>query len=36
LREPEWLVPAGHSTEELQALLSDRQTSYYEHQVAAA
>jgi putative SOS response-associated peptidase YedK len=35
-RATEWLAPAGHSTEELQAWLSDRQTPYYEHQVEAA
>jgi putative SOS response-associated peptidase YedK len=35
-RADEWLTPAGRSTDELQALLSDRQTPYYEHQVEAA
>jgi len=30
-RADEWLKPTGKSTEELQALLSDRQTPYYEH-----
>ena len=35
-RVDEWLNPAGRSTAELQALLSDRQTPYYEHQVEAA
>jgi putative SOS response-associated peptidase YedK len=30
-----WLTPAGRSDEELQAILSDRQPAYYEHQVAA-
>jgi hypothetical protein len=32
----ERLTPANRSTEELQALLSDRQAPYYEHQVEAA
>jgi putative SOS response-associated peptidase YedK len=31
-----WLTPQGHTSEELQALLSDRETPYYEHQVEAA
>ena len=31
-----WLKPAGRSSEELQAILSDRQTPYYEHEVMAA
>jgi putative SOS response-associated peptidase YedK len=31
-----WLTPRGRSDEELQKLLSDRQTPYYEHEVAAA
>jgi putative SOS response-associated peptidase YedK len=31
-----WLAPAGRSVEELQALLADRQTPYYEHEVMAA
>jgi putative SOS response-associated peptidase YedK len=31
-----WLTPAGRSTEELQAILSERQQPYYEHQVEAA
>jgi putative SOS response-associated peptidase YedK len=31
-----WLTPKGRSDEELQRLLSDRQTPYYEHEVAAA
>ena len=31
-----WLTPAGRSPEELQAILSDRQRPYYEHQVEAA
>jgi putative SOS response-associated peptidase YedK len=31
-----WLTPKGRSDEELQKLLSDRQTPYYEHEVAAA
>jgi putative SOS response-associated peptidase YedK len=30
-----WLTPQGRSDEELQAILSDRQPAYYEHQVAA-
>ncbi len=30
-----WLTPRGRSDEELQAILSDRQPAYYEHQVAA-
>lgn len=30
-----WLTPKGRSDEELQAILSDRQPAYYEHQVAA-
>ena len=29
-------TPAGRSLEELQAILSDRQTPYYEHEVMAA
>jgi putative SOS response-associated peptidase YedK len=31
-----WLSPEGRSHEELQAILSDRQTPYYEHEVLAA
>jgi len=31
-----WLKPAGRSLDELQAILSDRQTPYYEHEVMAA
>jgi putative SOS response-associated peptidase YedK len=31
-----WLTPAGRSTAELQGILSDRQTPYYEHEVLAA
>src|SRR4029079_7297675 len=31
-----WLTPQGRSVETLQALLSDRQTPYYEHEVLAA
>ncbi len=31
-----WLRPAGRSLEELQGILSDRQTPYYEHEVMAA
>jgi putative SOS response-associated peptidase YedK len=31
-----WLTPEGRSDEELQALLSDRQQPYYEHEVMAA
>jgi putative SOS response-associated peptidase YedK len=31
-----WLQPAGRSPEELQSILSDRQTPYYEHEVMAA
>jgi putative SOS response-associated peptidase YedK len=31
-----WLSPEGRSDEELQALLSDRQQPYYEHEVMAA
>lgn len=31
-----WLTPQGRGDEELQRLLSDRQTPYYEHEVAAA
>lgn len=31
-----WLTPATRSTEELQALLDDRQKPYYKHQVEAA
>jgi putative SOS response-associated peptidase YedK len=31
-----WLDPKGRSLEELQAILSDRQTPYYEHEVMAA
>jgi putative SOS response-associated peptidase YedK len=30
-----WLTPQGRSDEELQAILSERQPSYYEHRVAA-
>lgn len=32
----DWLSPEGRSDEELQALLSDRQQPYYEHEVMAA
>jgi putative SOS response-associated peptidase YedK len=31
-----WLNPQGRTDEELQAILSDRQTPYYEHEVLAA
>src|SRR5262245_25699590 len=31
-----WLTPKGRSDDELQALLSDRQKPYYEHEVMAA
>jgi putative SOS response-associated peptidase YedK len=31
-----WLSPKGRTLEELQAILSDRQTPYYEHEVMAA
>jgi putative SOS response-associated peptidase YedK len=31
-----WLDPKGRSLDELQAILSDRQTPYYEHEVMAA
>jgi len=31
-----WLTPAGRSPTELQGILSDRQTPYYEHEVLAA
>jgi putative SOS response-associated peptidase YedK len=31
-----WLTPQGRSDEQLQALLSDRQAPYYEHEVLAA
>lgn len=31
-----WLTPEGRSGEELQAILSDRQAPYYEHEVLAA
>lgn len=31
-----WLTPEGRSTDELQAILSDRQQPYYEHEVEAA
>jgi putative SOS response-associated peptidase YedK len=31
-----WLAPEGRSLDELQAILSDRQTPYYEHEVMAA
>ncbi|HLA70379.1 MAG TPA: SOS response-associated peptidase family protein [Steroidobacteraceae bacterium] len=31
-----WLSPAGKSLDELQAILSDRQAPYYEHEVMAA
>jgi putative SOS response-associated peptidase YedK len=31
-----WLRPQGRSADELQAILSDRQTPYYEHEVMAA
>ena len=31
-----WLSPQGRSQDELQVILSDRQTPYYEHEVLAA
>lgn len=31
-----WLTPQGRGDEELQSILSDRQTPYYEHEVLAA
>ena len=31
-----WLKPQGHSLEELQRILADRQAPYYEHEVMAA
>jgi len=31
-----WLTPAGRSREELQAILSDMQAPYYEHELLAA
>ena len=31
-----WLSPSGHSADELQAILADHQTPYYEHEVMAA
>ena len=31
-----WLSPAGHSLDELQRILADRQAPYYEHEVMAA
>lgn len=31
-----WLTPEGRGDDELQAILSDRQTPYYEHEVLAA
>jgi putative SOS response-associated peptidase YedK len=31
-----WLAPAGRTPEELQSILADRQTPYYEHEVLAA
>lgn len=31
-----WLTPQGRSDDELQSILSDRQTPYYEHEVLAA
>jgi len=31
-----WLTPAGRSSDELQAILSDRQMPYYEHELLAA
>ena len=31
-----WLTPKGRSLDALQAILSDRQTPYYEHEVMAA
>jgi putative SOS response-associated peptidase YedK len=31
-----WLNPAGRSADELQRLLADRESPYYEHQVMAA
>jgi len=30
-----WLTPEGRSIEELQAILDDRQSLYYEHSLAA-
>src|SRR5690606_16861299 len=31
-----WLTPAGRSVDELQRILADHQTPYYEHEVMAA
>jgi putative SOS response-associated peptidase YedK len=31
-----WLTPQGRTSDELQAILSDRRTPYYEHRVEAA
>jgi putative SOS response-associated peptidase YedK len=31
-----WLAPAGHSLEQLQSILADREAPYYEHEVMAA
>ena len=31
-----WLSPAGHSVDALHAILADRESSYYEHEVMAA
>lgn len=31
-----WLTPIGRTDDELQAMLSDRQQPYYEHEVMAA
>ena len=31
-----WLTPAGRSLRELQGILSDRESPYYEHEVLAA
>jgi putative SOS response-associated peptidase YedK len=31
-----WLAPGGHSLQELDSILADRQTPYYEHEVMAA
>ena len=31
-----WLKPEGHSLDELQQILGDRQAPYYEHEVMAA
>jgi hypothetical protein len=31
-----WLRPQGHSLDELDRILADRQAPYYEHEVMAA